>query len=99
MTAHTIRGCLVGERHRRDLRWLALEQPKLRRSTGMIFRSALDARNMHHRGPLHLLRTTLAGLLGISDERSGNGTWWEIDLILVVLAGAMALGVFAWLEF
>ncbi|MEE4317914.1 MAG: hypothetical protein V2I74_13125 [Erythrobacter sp.] len=51
---------------------------------------------MRDRGPLDQLRSALAGLLGISDERAADGTWWESDLILVVLAGALALGDLAW---
>jgi hypothetical protein len=65
----------------------------------MTSQITIDARNMRSRGPLNQLRSALAGLLGISDERAGNGTWWEIDLILVVLTGAIVLGAFAWMEF
>jgi len=30
----------------------------------------------------------IASLLGIHDEAARNGTWWEIDFILVLLFGA-----------
>jgi hypothetical protein len=41
------------------------------------------------------LRATLADLLGIRDQRGKNGVWWEIDLILVILTGAIAAGILA----
>lgn len=53
---------------------------------------------MRRDGPLYHLRSALAGLLGISDEKARNGTWWEMDLIIVVLVGAFALGAFAWVQ-
>lgn len=42
------------------------------------------------------LRSFLADLLGIRDVSARNGDWWEIDLIIVVLGGALAAGVIAW---
>lgn len=53
---------------------------------------------MRRNGPLYQLRSALAGLLGISDERARNGTWWEMDLMIVALMGAFALGAFAWAQ-
>jgi hypothetical protein len=54
---------------------------------------------MRKKGPLYKVRSALAGLLGIGDEQARNGVWWEIDLIIVVLVGAFALGAFAWMQF
>lgn len=53
-------------------------------------------RGMHRHGFLHRLRSALAALFGISSEEAGNGEWWEIDLALVVVAGAFVLGAIAW---
>jgi hypothetical protein len=47
---------------------------------------------------LYRLRTALAALLGISSEEARNGDWWEIDLAMVVLAGAFVLGAIAWTQ-
>ena len=44
------------------------------------------------------LRATLADRLGIRDEASKNGLWWEIDLIMVILAGAIAAGILAFVQ-
>jgi hypothetical protein len=54
---------------------------------------------MPKRGPLYQLRSYLAGLLGISDERARNGVWWEIDFIIVLLLGAFGFGAYAWMRF
>lgn len=53
---------------------------------------------MQRRGLLYHLRSVLAALLGLSGEQARNGDWWEIDLILIMLLGALALGVFAWVQ-
>ena len=53
---------------------------------------------MPKRGPLYQLRSILAGLLGISDERARDGVWWEIDFIIVLLLGAFGLGAYAWTQ-
>jgi hypothetical protein len=55
-------------------------------------------RKMRGRGPIYRLRSTLAALLGISSEQASDGVWWEIDLLLVALAGAIAMGIFAWIQ-
>lgn len=44
------------------------------------------------------LRATLADRLGLRDEASKNGLWWEIDLIMVILAGAIAAGILAFVQ-
>jgi hypothetical protein len=55
-------------------------------------------RVMRRPGPLHQLRSVLADLLGISDERARDGSWWEIDLIIAFLIGVFVLGAFAWTQ-
>lgn len=62
------------------------------------FRSLFYARRMRQRGSLYRLRSALAARLGISSEQASDGAWWEIDLILAILAGAIALAIFAWLQ-
>ncbi|WP_338303248.1 hypothetical protein [Erythrobacter sp. Dej080120_24] len=51
---------------------------------GFIARSMLD-----------FLRSWIAARLGIKDRSARDGSWWEIDLILVFLGGVCALGIFA----
>lgn len=53
---------------------------------------------MRQRAPLHRLRSGLAALLGLSCREASDGSWWEIDLILVVLLGAGTVGIFAFLQ-
>lgn len=53
---------------------------------------------MRRRSFLYRIRFALAALLGISSEEAGNGDWWEIDLVLVALAGAFTLGAVAWTQ-
>jgi hypothetical protein len=64
----------------------------------MIVSSCDTASSMPKRGPLYQLRSILAGLFGISDERARNGVWWEIDFIIVLLLGAFGLGAYAWTQ-
>jgi hypothetical protein len=45
------------------------------------------------KGLLHFLRTEIARALGITADEAKRGIWWEIDLILVVLAGSVVLGI------
>lgn len=44
---------------------------------------------------LDFLRSWIAARLGIKDRSARDGSWWEIDLILVFLGGVCALGIFA----
>jgi len=44
---------------------------------------------------LNILRAWIAARLGIRDRGARDGSWWEIDLILVFLGGVFALGIFA----
>jgi hypothetical protein len=46
---------------------------------------------------LDTIRGTLARLLGVHAQEAASGEWWEIDLILVVLAGAAVMGGIAWI--
>jgi hypothetical protein len=64
----------------------------------MIVSSCGTASSMPKRSPLYQLRSILAGLFGISDERARNGVWWEIDFIIVLLLGAFGLGAYAWTQ-
>jgi hypothetical protein len=52
---------------------------------------------MPNRGPLYRLRSFVAARFGIADERARDGTWWEIDLVIVFFAGVIAWGFLAWL--
>ncbi len=54
--------------------------------------------SMRLRSFLYQVRSAFALLLGISSENARNGDWWEIDLMLVVLAGAFVLGAIAWTQ-
>lgn len=51
---------------------------------------------MQRRGFLNHLRGHIADVLGIRSPEAAAGEWWEIDLIIVVLAGAFAAGIIAW---
>lgn len=53
---------------------------------------------MRRRSFLYRIRFALAALFGISSEEARNGDWWEIDLVLVALAGAFMLGAVAWTQ-
>lgn len=73
--------------------WCHLECSKLAEACRLGYE-----RRMLRRGPIYRLRSTLAALLGISSEQASDGVWWEIDLLLVTLAGAIAMGIFAWMQ-
>jgi hypothetical protein len=47
---------------------------------------------------LRRVRSTIAGLFGVSNVRARDGTWWETDLLLVILIGSVILGVIAWMR-
>lgn len=47
---------------------------------------------------LRAIRSWIAEKLGVKAEAAGVGDWWEIDLILVILLGAVCLGAAAWLQ-
>ena len=47
---------------------------------------------------MRILRSFLANILGIRSEAARNGEWWEIDFIILILAGALVAGIFAWFE-
>ncbi len=53
---------------------------------------------MKRTGLIFKLRSAVAALFGIAADDARRGLWWEIDLLLVVLIGALALGVAAWSE-
>lgn len=53
---------------------------------------------MRRRSFVYRIRFALAALFGISSEEARNGDWWEIDLAMVVLAGAFMLGAIAWTQ-
>ncbi len=63
-----------------------------------VFRGPLIVALMRLRSFLYQVRSAFALLLGISSENARNGDWWEIDLMLVVLAGAFVLGAIAWTQ-
>jgi hypothetical protein len=50
------------------------------------------------RGPIYLLRSAIAAVFGVASKEAKQGGWWEIDLLLVVLAGALLWGAAAWGE-
>lgn len=50
---------------------------------------------MRQRGIIYWVRGQIAAILGIESGDAASGKWWEIDLIIVVLLGAFALGVAA----
>jgi hypothetical protein len=47
---------------------------------------------------LQMMRSVVAGLLGIKAEEASNGDWWEVDFILVILLGSGAAGIIAWMS-
>ena len=40
----------------------------------------------------------MARLFGVTHEDAKEGLWWEIDLLLVILAGVLLLAITAWME-
>ena len=53
---------------------------------------------MQRRGPLENIRERVATLFGVSNDAARKGLWWEVDLLLVILAGAFVTGLVAWNE-
>lgn len=51
---------------------------------------------MRKKSFLYRLRAGVAALFDLSSEEIATGEWWEIDLIIVVLAGSFAAGILAW---
>ncbi|MEE4211200.1 MAG: hypothetical protein V2I43_18270 [Parvularcula sp.] len=45
---------------------------------------------------MRLIRTWIARRFGLGSEAARNGDWWEIDLVVVILAGAVFLGAAGW---
>ena len=45
------------------------------------------------------MRQWLLRRLGIDTSEALDGRWWEVDLLLVLLLGGLALGMLAWSEF
>ena len=41
------------------------------------------------------IRNALAERLGIHAREARDGSWWEVDLLLVILAGSVVLGIVA----
>lgn len=50
---------------------------------------------MRQRRLIYRLRAHLAAILGMKSEDAITGKWWEVDLIIVILGGAFALGIAA----
>jgi hypothetical protein len=50
---------------------------------------------MRRQGIINRLRGHIADTLGIRSDDAAAGKWWEIDLILVILGGAFAVGIAA----
>lgn len=44
------------------------------------------------------LRSLVAGAFGIRDPQAKRGAWWEIDLVLVIMLGSIALGAWAFTQ-
>lgn len=53
---------------------------------------------MRPRSIIHRLRAHIAETLGIKSQDAAQGKWWEIDLIIVILGGAFAVGIAALLQ-
>ena len=51
---------------------------------------------MQNGGLVSRIRAAVAALFGVSDQAARTGSWWEVDLVLVVLLGSFALGIAAW---
>ena len=50
-------------------------------------------------GRLIRMRQWLLCRLGIDTSEALDGRWWEVDLLLVLLLGGLALGLLAWSQF
>lgn len=48
------------------------------------------------RNALDQARSLIAKIFGISAQEARDGSWWETDLILVIILGALLLGISAW---
>lgn len=53
---------------------------------------------MPKRTIIHALRSWVAERFQIEDEAASRGYWWEIDLIIVILLGAVVVGMIAWFQ-
>jgi hypothetical protein len=49
------------------------------------------------RNALDRVRSLIAKIFGISAQEARDGSWWETDFILIILLGALLLGISAWL--
>jgi hypothetical protein len=53
---------------------------------------------MRRKSLLYLARSAVASIFGLSSEEARAGWWWEIDLVMVILAGSVVHGLSAWLK-
>lgn len=53
---------------------------------------------MKRRGLIDRIRAGIATLFGVRSEHAVSEGWWELDLLFVMLAGAFALGVMAYVQ-
>ena len=53
---------------------------------------------MQRRGIINRIRGHIAHALGVSNDAAPDGKWWEVDLILVILGGALAIGIAAFIK-
>lgn len=51
---------------------------------------------MKRKGLIFRMRSAVAALFGVAADDAQRGVWWEVDLLLVLLIGAFALGIAAW---
>lgn len=47
---------------------------------------------------VRMMRAWVAARLGIKDAAAQDGSWWEIDAVIVLLLGSAALGLAAWIK-
>lgn len=47
---------------------------------------------------VRIMRAWIATRLGIKDEAAQDGSWWEIDAVIVLLLGSAVLGLAAWIK-
>jgi hypothetical protein len=57
-----------------------------------------DQMNGSARSMITWLRSLVADAFGIRDPQAKRGGWWEIDLILVIMLGSIALGAWAFTQ-